>query len=128
LEITGFKQNEEKKLVVGVDKYYRQRSRFSTEESIIAKIYYLELTEAEFLTFYNALNNISSRASSKIPNKNEQTYSDFTIKKDFFISARRIYGSSPNIFNVNLWINGEKYVMQIKLLQKQLEKFKNWNP
>lgn len=128
LEMTGFFQGKDKKLVIGVDKYYKLRPKYTTDQTVLAKIYYLELNETEFLAFYNELLKLQSRRASLVARKNEEVYADYTVKSDFFISARKTYGASPNMFYVNLWINGEKYEVQTKLLISQLEKFKNWNP
>lgn len=128
LEITGFKQGGEKKMVIGVDKYYNLRPKFSGEQSVLAEIYYLELNMSEFDLLYSELKHLKERAASQTAGKNETSYMDFTITPNFFISSSKFYTTSPGMFNVDLWINGDKYVIPINVLINQLEKFKNWNP
>jgi hypothetical protein len=128
LEITGFKQAGEKKMVIGVDKYYNLRPRFSEEQAVLAEIYYLELNMYEFVLFYNELINLKEKAASQTAGKNETSYMDFTITPNFFISSSKYNTTSPGMFSVNLWINGEKYVIPTNVLINQLEKFKTWNP
>jgi hypothetical protein len=127
LEITGFKQGGEKKLVIGVDKYYNLRPKFSGEQAVLAEIYYLELNMAEFDLFYNELIKLKERAASQTAGKNETSYMDFTITPNFFISSSKFNTTSPGMFNVDLWINGDKYVIPTNVLISQLKKFKNWN-
>lgn len=128
LEITGFKQGGEKKMVIGVDKYYNLRPRFSGEQAVLAEIYYLELNMSEFVLLYSELIDLKERAASQTAGKNETSYMDFTITPNFFISSSKYNTTSPGMFNVDLWINGEKYVVPTNLLINQLEKFKTWNP
>jgi hypothetical protein len=128
LEITGFKQGSEKKMVIGVDKYYNLRPRFSAEQAVLAEVYYLELDMSEFVLFYNELINLKEKASSQTAGKNETSYMDITITPNFFISSSKYNTTSPGMFNVNLWINGDKYVIPTNVLINQLEKFKSWNP
>jgi len=128
LEITGFKQGNDKKLVIGVDKYFNLRPRFSGEQAVLAEVYYLELSMAEFELFYNELIKLRERATTQTAGKNETSYMDFTITPNFFISSSKYNTKSPAMFDVDLWINGEKYVIPTNVLISQLKKFKNWNP
>ncbi len=126
LEMTGFKQGDEKKLIIGVDKYYKLRPNFTGEQTTLAEIFYLELDMSEFALFYSELIRLEEKAVSQMAGKNETTYLDFTITPDFFISSSKFNTTSPGMFNVDLWINGEKFVISTNQLFDQLEKFKKW--
>jgi hypothetical protein len=78
--------------------------------------------------FYNELIKLRERATTQTAGKNETSYMDFTITPNFFISSSKYNTKSPAMFDVDLWINGEKYVIPTNVLISQLKKFKNWNP
>lgn len=126
LEMTGFKQGTDRKLIIGVDKYYKLRPNFTGEQTTLAKIFYLELNMSEFALLYSELVRLEEKAASQTAGKNETVYLDFTITPDFFISSSKYYTASPGMFNVDLWINGEKFVISSNQLFDQLEKFKKW--
>jgi len=127
IELTGFKQGNEKKLIIGVDKYYKLRPTFNGEQAIKAKIYYLVLNENEFKLMNKEIQNLESRYNALTADRNEEAYVDFTIKDDFFISGRKTK-QLPRFTYLDLWINGKKYTITMFTIKQKLPLFESWNP
>ena len=128
LELTGFKQGKEKKLIIGVDRYYKLRPKFDGEQAVLAKIYYLVLNEEESKLLNTELLKIESDFALLTAERNEESYTDFTIKDDFFISARKANYMSTRMSYIDFWINGKKYPLLTLKIKDKLKSFQSWNP
>lgn len=123
IELTGFKYaSDAKMLVIGADKYYKARSKFEGDNTIIAEIKYIELSVAQCKQIVGNHKILLNKLKAEKPRVNEEIYHDYTVSNDLFISYRKSAGGPTDTY-MNLWIDGEKYRIPTLLLINKLEKF-----
>jgi hypothetical protein len=125
LELTGYKYNTTKALVLGADKYYLARQKFKGDQTVDAEITYIELTAdqcADILYNYSIL---QDKIRTENPRISEEIYHDYTVSKDLFISYRKSAGSM-SVSDIDLWIDGEKYSIATGTIMKKLSKFMSY--
>lgn len=125
LELTGYKYENKKALIIGVDKYYMARQKFKGDQTLIADITYIELTLEQCKSILEKHQILLDKIKSKKAIMNETINEDFTISENLFISFRKSYGNS-SVSKINLWINGDKYVISRNILMRKLSKFINY--
>lgn len=125
LELTGYKYNNVKKLVIGADKYYAARKKFETDKTIIAKIEFIELSITQCKSILENYKILEERVKKEHPKKNEEVYHDFTVSDDLFISYRKTTGYS-SASKIDFWIKGEKFSVSPYSIMENLEKFLNY--
>lgn len=124
LELTGYKYAGKKALIIGADKYYNARKKFIGDETMIAKIMYIELSVEQCEAIIMHYKTLRENLRSDKPVFTEEVYHDYTVSKDLFISFRRTKTSaSTGVGYMNLWIRGEKFSMAPNTLIYKLEKF-----
>ena len=122
LELTGYKYANSKALVLGADKYYMARQRFTGNQTIIADITYIELSLAQCQDIITNYKILKDKIKTEKPRMSEEIYHDFTVSKDLFISYRKSSGSSTVTY-IDFWIQGEKYRISTQAIIKKLNKF-----
>jgi hypothetical protein len=125
LELTGYKYANSKALVLGADKYYMARQKFKGDQTMIADITYIELNMAQCKDIITNYIILLDKIKSEKPKMNEEIYHDFTVSKDLFISYRKSSGGS-SVFDIDFWIQGEKYPISTQKIIKKLNKFMNY--
>ncbi len=122
LEFTGYKCTNAKALVIGADKYYVSRQKFKDDQTMVAKIAYIELSMAQCAEIINNYSILLNKMKAEKPKLNEEIYHDYTVSKDLFISYNKANVNSSVSF-MDFWIYGEKYRISTANVMKQLEKF-----
>jgi hypothetical protein len=122
IELTGYKYQGRKGLVIGADRYYRTAARATGLPVDVAAVTYVELTEAEARDMEENIAVIRTKLKADKAAMSEEVYHDFTVNGDVFISVRRSASSSGSTY-VYLWVKGEKYTMPASTLPKKLKKF-----
>lgn len=122
LELTGYRYNNQKGLIIGADRYYSARKKFQGDNTVIADITYLELTLIQCKAILENYKILQDRIQKEKPKMNEEIYHDYTVSNDLFISYRKRQGSSSSTY-IDFWIKGEKYRIVTSKVMKGLEKF-----
>jgi hypothetical protein len=125
LEMTGYKYNTQKGLVIAAYQYYKDRKQFKDDNTILSNTFFIKLDTAQCRTILTNYNQLESKIKLEMPNTEEEVYIDFTVSDELFISMRKAKGSmTPN--DVYLWIKGEKYTIASDALLNNLEDFLKW--
>jgi len=122
LELTGYKYNNSKGLVIGADKYYLARQKFQGDKTIIAAISYVELNLAQTNAILENYKTLQEKIKSEKIKINEEVYHDYAISEDLFISFRKAAGSSSYSY-IDLWVHNEKFTVSTIKIMKKLQKF-----
>lgn len=123
VELTGYKFNDQKGLVIGADRYYRTVGRSTGIPIDLAQYTYVALSESEARAMHDHIEVIRNKVKSEAkPKPSEEVYSDYTVNKDLFISVRRSAATSGKTY-IYLWVKGEKYTLTSTTLPKKLKKF-----
>lgn len=125
LELTGYKYHQTKALVIGTDRYYQARQKFKGDQTVIADINYIELSELQCRNILTNYKILQDRIKKEKPRKHEEIYHDFTVSRDLFISFRKSAGE-PSITYIDIWINGEKYRIATEKIMSKLTRFMNY--
>jgi hypothetical protein len=125
LELTGYKYDNKKALIIGADKYYMARKKFQGDNTVIADITYIELTLSQCKSILENYKVLQDKINKEKPKMNEEIYHDYTVSDDLFISYRKSSGSS-SVTYIDFWIKGEKYRVSTITIMKKLEKFINY--
>lgn len=122
IELTGYKYDGNKALVIGADKYYLARQKFPGDKSKFAEISYLQLSidEVKAILFNHEV--LIKRIKKEKLKTNEEVYQDFSVNKDLFISLHKTTGSSGKV-RIDFWIYGEKYSVWKSTIIQKLEDF-----
>jgi hypothetical protein len=126
IEFTGHIFLGKKGLLIGVDRYYRERPQFKGDQSVIAQIDYIDLTEEECQLLLSKIEPLYEKLKDKKCKNNEFIYQDFTVNKDLFVSVYRSNFNGTSI-NVDLWIYGQKYSIPKWSLVEVLKLFLAYN-
>jgi hypothetical protein len=128
LELTGYKYDNKKGLVIGADKYYLLRQNFKGDYSKLAEITYINLSLAQCKAIIYNYEIIESKIQASNPIANEEIYHDYTVSDDLFISFKSKFGSSSQTSSryIYFWINGEKFQVSTYKIMKKLVKFINY--
>jgi hypothetical protein len=122
LELTGYKYENAKALIIGADKYYEAKKNFKDDNTKIAKVEYVQLSIEQCQSILNNYTSLIDKIKAQKPQTNEEIYEDFDVSQDVFIS----YSISTNgltVSYINLWIKGEKYTLNNATFIKKLKKF-----
>lgn len=125
LELTGYKYNNKKELVIGADRYYMARKKFPGDQTTIAEITYIDLTLAQCKAILDNYQVLQSKVKAAKPKINEEIYHDYTVSDDLFISYKRTSGRSSRGY-IDFWIKGEKYSLATNAIIAKLEKFMSY--
>jgi hypothetical protein len=125
LELTGYKYDNKKALIIGADKYYMARKKFQGDNTVIADITYIELTLSQCKSILENYKVLQNKINKEKPKMNEEIYHDYTVSDDLFISYRKSSGSSSGTY-IDFWIKGEKYRFSTSIVMNKLEKFINY--
>lgn len=125
LELTGYKYDNKKALIIGADKYYMARKKFKEDNTVIAEITYIELTLSQCKSILENYKVLQDKIKKEKPKMNEEIYHDYTVSDDLFISYRKSSGSS-SVKYIDFWIKGEKYRISTNTIMNKLEKFINY--
>lgn len=130
LELTGYKYNSRKGLVIGADRSYitrkvTSRNGTSTEAEIYIDYIQLDLDQTKaILANYKSL---QDKIKKEKPRSSEEVYHDYTVSKDCFISFRKSgNGDGSGTEYVNFWVKGEKYKVSTRLFVKKLKQFADY--
>lgn len=122
LELTGYKYNNKKELVIGADRYYMARKNFVEDQTTIAKITYINLTIPQCKAIVDNYRVLQNKIRTAKPRRNEEIYHDYTVSDDLFISYKKTAGKSSGTF-IDFWIKGEKYSVVTNTIITKLENF-----
>jgi hypothetical protein len=126
IEFTGHIFLGKKGLLIGVDRYYRERPQFKGDQSVIARIDFIDLTEEECKLLLSKIEPLYEKLKDKKCRNNESIYQDFTINKDLFVSIKKESFSGSSAY-VDLWIYGKKYTISPWSLTNILQLFLAYN-
>ncbi len=122
IEFTGYKYGEKRGLIIGADKYYLDREKFKGDNTIFADVSYIELTLTECQSIIDNYQTLVDKTNQSNPLTNEEIYHDYTVNNDLFISYRASVSDYPEL-DANLWIKGQKFILNTDLMVKKLIKF-----
>ncbi len=125
LELTGYKYDSKKGLVIGADKYYQARQKFKGDQTVVAEYTYITLTLPQCKSILDNYKILLDKIKKEKVLTSEEVYHDFTVSEDLFISYRKSKGTS-SIQYINLWVKGEKYLLSTGTLMQKLEKFMSY--
>lgn len=127
LELTGYKINNEKGLVIGADRSYVTRKISNPNGGSVETVIYIDFIDLNFDQVKSILTNytqLQQKIKKEKPRPNEETYHDYTVSDDCFISFRKTgNGSSSGTEYINIWVKGEKYPLLTSQFIKKLQKF-----
>lgn len=130
LELTGFKYNSRKGLVIGADRSYvtrRTPSRAGTITETETYIDYIQLDLDQCRAILANYRTLQDRLKKEKPRSSEEVYHDYTVSKDCFISFRKSgNGDGSGTEYVNFWVKGEKYRINTNLFVKKLKQFSEY--
>lgn len=120
VELTGYKYKGAKGLVIGADRYSKAREKFLGDQTLIAEVSYVTLTETEARKMLGVLTELYTVAKrDKATEFSEVMYRDYTINDRLFVSYKKTSGGTK----ASLWIDGVSFpVSRYKFLQ-ELEDF-----
>ncbi|MBK7095353.1 MAG: hypothetical protein IPH57_10025 [Saprospiraceae bacterium] len=122
IELTGYKYDGNKALVIGADKYYLARQKFQGDMTRFAEISYLQLNIDEVNSILVNHEVLIKRIKKEKLKTNEEVYQDFTVNKELFISLHKTSASSGDV-KIDFWIYGEKYSVYKSTIINKLEDF-----
>lgn len=122
IELSGYKYNNEKKLVITVDKLSALKKAFKEDETKLRKIRFVVLDEEQCKGILNSYLDLRIRIENEKQKRSEDIYSDYTVSKDLFVSFKRM-NKNQRMEKMDLWINGEKYTVVTKEIINKLNKF-----
>ena len=124
VELTGYKQNSEKGLIIGADRDYITRVRYKGAVAISedTNVDFIHLSIDQTKSILSNYSLLLEKIKKEKPQANEEVYHDFTVSKECFISFRRT-SVGNNTEYIYLWINGEKYQLRTAILINRLKKF-----
>ncbi|TKT94146.1 hypothetical protein [Dyadobacter frigoris] len=122
IELTGYKFNSEKGLVIGADRSYVPRAKYKGDVSEFTNVEYIHLNieQTKSILFNYAL--LLEKIKKEKPRMNEEVYHDFTVSNHCFISFRKTNAGSGSEY-IYIWINGEKYQLRTAVFINRLKKF-----
>lgn len=130
LELTGYKFNSKKGLVIGADRSYITRkisSRAGTITEAETYIDYIQLDLDQCRAILANYKTLQDRLKKEKPRSSEEVYHDYTVSKDCFISFRKSgNGDGSGTEYVNFWVKGEKYRINTNLFVKKLKQFSEY--
>jgi len=122
IELSGYKYNNEKKLVITVDKLSALKKSFKDDETKLRKIRFVVLDVEQCKGILNTYLDLAIRIASEKQKRSEDIYSDYTVSKDLFVSFKRM-SKNQRMEKIDLWINGEKYTVVTNEIINKLNKF-----
>jgi hypothetical protein len=122
IEFSGYKCNNEKKLIITVDKLSALKKSFKEDETKLKKIRFVVLNEEQCKAIINSYQDLFLRIENTKQKRNEDVYSDYTVSKDLFLSIKRM-GKNQRIDNTDIWIDGDKYTVVTYEFINKLNKF-----
>ncbi len=125
LELTGYKYNNTKGLVIGADRYYKARPRYARDETLTGNAYMVTLTADECQMILDNYEILKSKIRNENPKNHEAIYHDLTINENLFISYSCRPGSSSGTY-ISLWMFDEKFVIDSDDFIKKLKKFASY--
>lgn len=122
LELTGYKYEDKKELVIAADKYFKARSKYLGDNTTIVEIVFIELNIEQCKSIVENHKILLNKIKEVKPKRNEVVYQDYSVSDDLFISFRKKKGhGNPTI--LNLWIQGDKFSINSDLIIDNFEKF-----
>lgn len=123
LELTGYKYNGTKGLVLGADRYVRYRAKLTGMPVAGTEVTYIVLTEAECQSMLDREPVIKTAVKTAAKAMaSEEVYEDYTVNDRLFMSYRKYSGvSTPT--KIDLWVEGHKYTLPANTFLKKLRKF-----
>lgn len=122
IELTGYKYDSHKGLIIGTDKYYEARDNFKGDPTIIAAINFIELDIDQCQSILDNYILLLDKIKSERPKRNEEVYHDYTVSTDLFISYHKST-SDLDTDSIDLWVRGEKYSIATSSIMAKLRKF-----
>lgn len=122
VELTGYKFNSDKGLVVGADRSYIARAKYKGDVSEFTNVEYIHLDIDQTKSILSNYALLLDKIKKEKPHKNEEVYHDFTVTNNCFISFRKTNAGSVSEY-IYIWINGEKYQLRTAVLINRLKKF-----
>lgn len=122
LELTGYKKDSTKYLIVAADRYFMARKKIKSSPVGVGEVTFIQLTPAQCQAFIDNYQVLQVQIKPDKPGNKETYYRDFTISDDLFISLRKGYGGEPES-QVDLWIKGERYTTDARTLLRNIQKF-----
>lgn len=125
LEFAGYKYNNKKALVIGIDRVIIDRKKLKQDSTITLAYEYIELSLTQAQSILNQYKVLLEKLKSEKVIANEYVYHDFTLSGDIFISFRKAKTQKGTDI-INFWIRGEKYsLLQGKIIER-LRQFVNY--
>lgn len=126
IELTGYKYNGVKGMVVGADRYYRYRAKLTGLPVEGADVSYVLLSETECRTMLEKEPVIWTllREAPRAFNS-EVAYQDYTVNDRVFMSYRKGAGQSSSSY-IGIWVDGHKYNMPSQAFTRMMRKFLNY--
>lgn len=122
IELTGYKYKDNKALIIGTDKYYMARKKFAGDQTIVADTKYIELSVAQCQLIIDNYKILQQKVKMEKPGIGEEIYHDFTVANNIYISFKKT-PSNSSVLKMNIWINGDKFMISTNTVIKKLEKF-----
>lgn len=122
IELTGYKYENNKGLIIGADKYYSDRKKFAEDQTQITAYSYIELSLSQCQAIIDNYKLLVNKIKKEKPGKYEEIYHDYTVSKDLFISYRKTV-LKTTVNYIDLWIKGEKYTISTDKIIDNLDRF-----
>jgi hypothetical protein len=125
LEMTGYKYNNQKGLVISAYSYYKDRKKFKEDNTVLSNTAFILLDTVQCRTILTNYNQLEAKLKTENPGSEEEIFMDFTVSEDLFFSMQKAKGGGVSN-DVYLWIKGEKYTIASDALLNNMEDFLKW--
>jgi len=122
IELTGYKYENEKKLVIATDRYYKARKKYSGDNTVIVDIDFIDLDVEQCKDIVKNFKILQGKLRKSKPKMNETIYQDYTVTDDLYISFSKTK-LNKNPIEISLWIKDEKFTIPTDLIIERIEKF-----
>lgn len=121
VELAGYVGENEKKMIIAADKFYKMRAEFKGDKTLLQEVSFIELTEDDCKAILkNNRSLLSEISQAKSNSKKEKMFSDYTVNENMFVSYSK---RKDNNVIYHIWLYGVKYNISSKTLNEAIEEF-----
>jgi hypothetical protein len=122
IELTGYKYNGKKGLVIGADRYYTIRYKYSGNVvRVLDDIDYVHVSEEQCNGILAKISELETKIKAEKPVTDETVYWDYMVNDELILSFAKGNGASLSL--THIWIKGEKYSVPKTALVSKLKTF-----
>jgi hypothetical protein len=123
LEMTAYKYQDKKGLLISAHQYYKDRKRAKKDDTdVLTNTAFITLDTTQCRAIINNYNLLETKIKKENAQVDEEVFVDYTVSPDLYISSEKSKGTSiPG--DIALWVKGEKYMLSTEALLATLDDF-----